>query len=186
MIRPILTWPDPRLSQVCTPVTDDATALANDMLDTMYAAPGRGLAAPQIGEMRRVFVMDATWKDAAPTPMVFVNPEITNASDATTTLDEGCLSIPGILAPITRPAEVTMRWTTLNGDTAEQSFTGFEAACVQHELDHLNGKITFDHLTPAARIQAEADYTAHRASFILAKKLPPEAPAASAHAKTPS
>lgn len=158
-VRAVLLWPDPRLSEVCAPVTGDVSALAQDMLETMYAAPGRGLAAPQIGVMQRLFVMDATWKDGTPDPQVFINPEITSASDTTVTQPEGCLSIPGALTEITRPAEVTMRWTTLDGQTQKSTFTGFAAACVQHELDHLNGRVTFDRLTPQARAEAEARYT---------------------------
>jgi peptide deformylase len=157
-LRDILQWPDPRLSQVCTPVTADVSTLVSDMFETMYAAPGRGLAAPQVGVMQRVFVMDEHWKQGTPTPIAFINPEITAVSDDTATGPEGCLSIPGILADITRPATVTMRWTDLAGATQTQSFTGFAAACVQHELDHLNGTVTFDHLDPATRAAKTSEY----------------------------
>ena len=152
-VLPILRWPDPALSQVCAPAVGDLTTLAADMLDTMYAAPGRGLAAPQVGVLTRLFVMDETWKDGDPNPMVFVNPEIVETSEHRTTQPEGCLSIPGILTDITRPAEVTLRWTDLNGTAQADNFTGFAAACVQHEIDHLNGIVTLDHLDAETREQ---------------------------------
>jgi peptide deformylase len=115
------------------------------MLDAMYAAPGRGLAAPQVGVTQRLFVMDTTWKDAAPTPQVFVNPQIIWCSETATTMDEGCLSIPGQLVPVTRPAEVDLRWQSLDGTTQQARQTGFAAACVQHEVDHLDGILCTDH-----------------------------------------
>lgn len=139
--------PDPVLRQVCAQVSafDDALkTLAEDMLETMYAAPGRGLAAPQVGVSKRLFVMDATWKDGFYDPQVFVNPEITHASAETATLEEGCLSIPDQLVAVTRPAQVSLRWQGLDGKTAAASFAGFAAACVQHELDHLDGILCID------------------------------------------
>ena len=136
------------------------TALVKDLFETMYTAPGRGLAAPQIGVMSRVFVMDTTWKEGEMTPVAFINPEVVVASEDTASMAEGCLSIPGVLADVTRPAVVTMRWTDLTGATRTQTFTGFAAACVQHELDHLNGTVTFDRLPPDARAEKEAEYLA--------------------------
>ncbi|MGB8623350.1 MAG: peptide deformylase, partial [Paracoccaceae bacterium] len=112
MRRPILRYPDPALRRVARPVEtfDDALrALAEEMIATMYAAPGRGLAATQVGVMQRLFVMDANWKDTGRrVPRVMVNPEILSGSDAVQTLEEGCLSIPGVKVPVTRPAEVTL------------------------------------------------------------------------------
>lgn len=159
----ILRWPDPRLSQVCAPisgVTAAVRALATDMLDTMYAAPGRGLAGPQVGAMLRIFVMDPTWREGTRSPLVALNPEITPASEELLTCAEGCLSIPGILAEVTRPAAVRMRWTDLEGAAQEALFTGFGALCVQHEADHLDGVVTLDRLGNAARARLEAAYFA--------------------------
>ncbi|WP_187429050.1 Peptide deformylase [Roseobacter fucihabitans] len=160
-LRDILRWPDPRLNMVCEPVTQidaDVATLAADMLETMYAAPGRGLAAPQVGEMWRVFVMDTEWKEGAAAPMVFINPAIVSHSEAQAVQVEGCLSIPGISAEISRSAEVVMTWQALSGAPQRRAFSGFAAACVQHELDHLNGVVTFDHLEPELRAEYKAVY----------------------------
>ncbi len=162
-ILPILLWPDPRLRVACTPVsqiTSETERLANDMLETMYDAPGRGLAAPQVGVMQRLFVMDATWKEGKPEPIVFVNPVIEETSSDRTSNSEGCLSIPGVTVEIGRPARVKVSWTGLTGARYVQVFDGFAAVCVQHETDHLDGRVTFDHLSPAARARAEAQYEA--------------------------
>ena len=155
MLRDILIHPDPRLKKPCDPVTEiteDLRAAAADMLETMYAAPGVGLAAPQVGLMKRVFVMDCV-KDpeAAPRPIVLLNPEITWTSEATNTYEEGCLSIPEQYAEVERPAEVKLRWLTLDGALQEEHFTGLWATCAQHELDHLNGKLFIDYLSPLKR-----------------------------------
>ena len=163
MIRNIVLWPDPALSTVCTPVGPidaDVRSLASDMLETMYAAPGRGLAAPQVGVLLRLFVMDTSWKDAEPDPVVMVNPEIVAESAERRTGSEGCLSIPGIAAEVERAAEVTMRWTALDGGSREETLVGFDAVCAQHELDHLNGVVTFDRLAPDVRAALEAEYRA--------------------------
>lgn len=160
-VRDIVRWPDPRLSTVCAPVAAidaDLRLLAADMLETMYAAPGRGLAGPQVGAMSRIFVMDTDWKEGTPAPLVFINPAIEARSAARATQTEGCLSIPGVSAEIERPAEVTVAWTDLEGARQVRAFTGFAAACVQHELDHLDGIVTFDHLTPEMRARLEAEY----------------------------
>ncbi len=162
-VRPILRWPDPRLSQVCAPVdtvTDAVRSLAADMLETMYAAPGRGLAAPQVGVLLRLFVMDPTWREGDPRPLVVLNPSLSSEGDELLTNAEGCLSLPGILAEVTRPAAVRMRWTGLDGAPHEARFTGFGAICVQHEADHLDGVVTLDHLTAATRSRLEAEYSA--------------------------
>lgn len=159
----VLRWPDPRLSQVCAQVggvTEAVRLLAADMLETMYAAPGRGLAAPQVGAMVRLFVMDVTWKEGAPDPLVMLDPVIEWASKEMATGPEGCLSIPGITAEMTRPARVRMRWTGLDGETHVQTFDGFAARCTQHELDHLDGIVTFDRVTPEMRAALEAEYAA--------------------------
>ena len=154
-IRPILIHPDPRLKAVAEPVddiSDELRKLADDMLETMYDAPGRGLAATQVGVMKRLFVMDCAHKEGQdPDPVVLVNPEILARSDETQVYEEGCLSIPDIYADVERPAEVQMRWLDLNGREQERTFGGFEAVCVQHELDHLNGRLYIDYLKPLKR-----------------------------------
>jgi peptide deformylase len=161
-VLPIVTWPDPRLSQVCAPVDDPklVSGLVQDMFDTMYDAPGRGLAAPQIGVMLRVFVMDPTWKDGDRTPFVCINPEILASSDATAEASEACLSIPGVAADVTRPTTITLAYTDLDGMRHERQLTDFAATCAQHELDHLNGVVIFDRLSSDMRARVEADYTA--------------------------
>ncbi|MGL4280810.1 MAG: peptide deformylase [Albidovulum sp.] len=153
--RPILIHPDPRLKKLCDPVTEVTAELrkaADEMLETMYDAPGVGLAGPQVGLMKRILVMDCV-KDpeATPRPMVLMNPEITWASETLNTYEEGCLSIPDQYADVTRPAEVKVRWMGLDGKPQEEHFTGLWATCVQHEIDHLNGKLFIDYLTPLKR-----------------------------------
>jgi peptide deformylase len=142
----IVIWPDARLTQVCTPVdiiTPEIVQLMADMFDTMYDAPGRGLAAPQVGRSERIFVFDAGWKEGTPTPIACVNPQIIALSDERLTGEEGCLSIPGVPMDIDRAASVTLRWTDLEG-TQERSFSGAEAVIVQHEYDHLDGIVIYD------------------------------------------
>lgn len=154
-LRPILIHPDPRLKKVCDPVaevTPEMRALADDMLETMYDAPGIGLAAPQIGVTSRLIVMDCVKEeDAAPQPMVLFNPEVTWVSDETSVYEEGCLSIPEQYAEVTRPAEVRVRWTDVDGKAQEEQFDGLWATCVQHEIDHLNGKLFIDYLSGMKR-----------------------------------
>lgn len=154
-LRPILLHPDPRLKKACAPVsevTPDLGALAEDMLATMYDAPGIGLAAPQIGVMVRLFVMDCVkGDDTAARPMVLMNPEITWTSDESSTYEEGCLSIPEHYADVTRPSAVRMKWLGLDGQTHEEEFSGLWATCAQHEFDHLNGKLFIDYLGPIKR-----------------------------------
>lgn len=157
MILPITRFPDPVLRQPCTPVPAidaDLRQLAADMLETMYAAPGRGLAAPQVAVTLRLFVMDCTWKDGTPSPRVCVNPEIVSASDTLATNTEGCLSIPGVPAQVARPDWVVLRWTDLEGTRHQQRLEGFEAVCAQHELDHLNGRLCIDLMSESDRVAA--------------------------------
>ncbi|GLS85338.1 peptide deformylase [Cypionkella aquatica] len=155
-VLPILRWPDSRLTTVCSEITGDARALAADLLETMYDAPGRGLAAPQVGVTQRIFVMDCTWKEGIYAPRVLINPEILWKSEETAAGPEGCLSLPGIVTEITRAKSVHMRWLDLSGKICEEMFTGFAAICAQHEFDHLNGVLTLDHLDPTARATAES------------------------------
>jgi len=154
-IRPILIHPDPRLKKPCPPVeavTDDLRVLAEDMLQTMYDAPGIGLAAPQVGVMTRLLVMDCVKDDDTPArPMVLMNPEILEVSDEFRTYEEGCLSIPDQYADVERPIEVTVRWLGLDGARHEERFADLWATCVQHEIDHLDGVLFIDHLKPLRR-----------------------------------
>tara|TARA_R110002167_G_scaffold1426_3_gene6732 strand:+ start:22104 stop:22556 length:453 start_codon:yes stop_codon:yes gene_type:complete len=140
--------PDRVLRAVCKPVTAFDAALEDtvaEMLAVMYAAPGRGLAAPQVGVTRRIFVMDATWKSGDPTPTVFVNPEIVSVSEEIAVTQEGCLSIPDRAVRVARPARVAMRWQDLDGAEQTGMFDGFSAVCVQHERDHLDGVLCIDY-----------------------------------------
>ena len=154
-IRPILIHPDPRLKKVTDPVariTPEIETLAADMLATMYDAPGIGLAAPQVGDMSRMFVMDAQRDpQAEPQPMVLINPEITWESDEQNVYEEGCLSIPEQYAEVTRPAAVRVNWLGLDGKTHEQDFDGLWATCAQHEIDHLDGVLFIDHISAMRR-----------------------------------
>ena len=145
--RPILTWPDPRLSRACHPVAagEDVTGLVAEMFETMYAAPGRGLAAPQIGVMKRVFVTDTTWKSGTCSPMVFINPRMLWASDSQVAGEEGCLSIPGVAVTLVRPSHVEIAFADAEGHERRETFEGFAAACVQHERDHLDGVLCIDY-----------------------------------------
>ena len=159
-ILPVLRWPDTRLAAMCRAVGsgDDVAGLAADMLATLYHAAGRGLAAPQVGAMLRLFVMDSGWKQGTPAPMVFVNPAVVAVSDDRATLAEGCLSIPGISADVTRPVQVDLRWHGLDGTEQQQWFTGFDATCIQHEVDHLDGIVTLDRVDAATRARLLQDY----------------------------
>ena len=153
-VRDIVIHPDPRLKKVCTPVEEvdeRIRKLADDMLETMYAAPGIGLAAPQIGITRRLIVMDCAGKDEPPRPHVLVNPEIVWSSEETNVHEEGCLSIPGEYADVERPAEVRVCYLDREGQEQERHFTGLEATCVQHEIDHINGRLFIDYLSPVRR-----------------------------------
>ncbi|MCV2894196.1 peptide deformylase [Lentibacter sp. XHP0401] len=150
MKRPILIHPDPRLKKVCAPVpdlSDDLRKLADDMLETMYDAPGIGLAAPQVGVLSRLIVLDCVKEEGeAPKPMAMFNPEVIASSDETNTYDEGCLSIPDQYGEVTRPKAVDVRWIDRDGHEHTDTFDGLWATCVQHEIDHLNGKLFIDYL----------------------------------------
>ncbi|MDG1532258.1 MAG: peptide deformylase [Paracoccaceae bacterium] len=154
-IRNILLHPDPRLKKIATPIvdlSDELRVLADDMLATMYEAPGIGLAASQIGVLERLIVLDCVKEEGAePRPVAMFNPEITASSDELSVYDEGCLSIPEIYAEVTRPAEVSVRWMGLDGAEHNETFDGLWATCVQHEIDHLNGKLFIDYLKPLKR-----------------------------------
>jgi peptide deformylase len=161
-VLPILRWPDARLSQVCKPVDrldDNLRTLAADMFQTLYASQGRGLAAPQVGVLSRLFIMDETWKEGRAQPRVFVNPVITERSDTCVMSAEGCLSIPGPLVPVRRSDAIRMAWTDLAGNFHHERLEGFVAICAQHEADHLDGRLTLDHLATEDRPRFEAEVT---------------------------
>ncbi len=154
-LRKILLHPDPRLKKKCEPVesVDDATRiLMQDMLETMYDAPGVGLAAPQIGVLKRILVMDVVKEEEnAPQPFMMANPEVIWASEEINTYEEGCLSIPEEFADVQRPEKVRVRYLDQNGETQELDCDGLLATCVQHEIDHLDGKLFIDYLGPVKR-----------------------------------
>jgi peptide deformylase len=156
-LKSILIHPDPRLKSVADPISasevDKALRrLADDMLETMYDAPGIGLAAPQVGVGKRLLVMDCVKEEnTPPRPMVLINPVVTWSSENLNTYEEGCLSIPEQYADVERPAEVEVIWIDLEGVTHTERFDGLWATCVQHEIDHLNGKLFIDYLKPLRR-----------------------------------
>lgn len=152
-LLPILYVPDARLRAKAKPVQPgDAgiAALAEKMLATMYKAPGIGLAAPQVGELLRLVVIDVRPEDK-PDPIVLVNPEIVAASQELASREEGCLSLPNQFADVTRPARVKVRWTDLAGARKEVEADGLLSACLQHEIDHLNGVLFVDHISALKR-----------------------------------
>ena len=155
MKRPTLLHPDPRLKKIAKPVadiSDDLRALADDMLATMYNAPGIGLAAPQVGVLDRLIVLDCVKEEGEPPrPMVLINPAVTWTSDEMNVYEEGCLSIPEQYGDVERPSEVRVSWTDLDGNPQEEAFDGLWATCVQHEIDHLDGKLFIDYLKPLRR-----------------------------------
>jgi peptide deformylase len=173
-LRPILVIPDPRLRAVAAPVaaiTDDTRTLIRDMFETMYDAPGVGLAATQIGVMERVIVVDAAKRrkesagqvpaedetpeeavpEEEPDPIAMINPEILWASEETKIHEEGCLSIPEYYEEVERPDRVRIRYLSLEGEAIERDCDGFLAVVVQHEIDHLNGRLFIDHISRLKR-----------------------------------
>ena len=146
------------LKQISTPVegpvTDELRRLMDDMLDTMYDAPGIGLAAVQIGEPVRVIVMDLAREGDEPAPRYFVNPEIVWASEETAPYEEGCLSVPEYYDEVERPARVKLKYLNYQGEAVEEDADGMFAVCIQHEMDHLEGVLFIDHLSRLKREQA--------------------------------
>ena len=142
----ILTWPNERLRQIAKPVTEwspDLSTFILDMFETMYADQGVGLAATQVGVQKRIIVVDCG--EDEPAPLVFINPHIVHEAGQTT-FAEGCLSIPGLRAEVDRVERIVVRYQTQTGTKAEMSAEGLLAICIQHEIDHLNGLLYFDHL----------------------------------------
>ena len=149
-IKNILIEPDPILRKKCNPVDkvdDNLRSLMDDMVDTMYNAPGIGLAAVQIGVLKRVVVIDISKDKEKKSPLFFVNPEIIFKSKKMVSYEEGCLSIPGQFADIERPAECHLNFLDYNGETRKLEADGLLATCIQHEIDHLDGILFIDYLS---------------------------------------
>jgi peptide deformylase len=153
-LLPIIIAPDPRLKQISAPVerVDDAVRqLMDDMLETMYQAPGVGLAAPQVGVLRRIIVLDASKKDEERQPYAMVNPELVRVSDRDMRSEEGCLSLPEHYADVVRPAAIRVRYLDHEGEIRELDAEELLATCIQHEMDHLEGILFVDHLSALKR-----------------------------------
>ncbi len=153
-LLPIIVAPDPRLktkAKAVDKVDAEIATLMDDMLETMYAAPGVGLAAPQVGVSKRVIVVDAADKDEAPRPLKMANPEIVWASDETQDYEEGCLSLPDYYEKVTRPAHVRVRYLDHQNEVREIEADGLLAVVLQHEMDHLGGKLFVDHISSLKR-----------------------------------
>ncbi len=153
-IRPIILLPDPVLRQVSKPVErmdEDVHKFAADLFETMYDAPGIGLAGIQVGEPRRILVIDLAKEGEPKEPRIFINPEIVGRSDEAATYEEGCLSIPDYYAEVERPADVTVKYLDLDGRQHEIKADGLLAVCLQHEIDHLNGVLFIDHISKLKR-----------------------------------
>ena len=150
MLRKILTEPDPILRKKCEPlekVDAETKKLMDDMLETMYAAPGIGLAAIQVGILKRLVVIDISKGEEEKKPVFLINPQIIHRSKKTSIYEEGCLSLPGQFAEIERPAECTLKYIDYNGKEKELKADGLLATCIQHEVDHLNGILFIDYLS---------------------------------------
>jgi peptide deformylase len=153
-LRDIIILPDKRLRSVSKPVVaigDEIRTLVADMFETMYEAPGIGLAAIQVGMPSRVIVMDLSKREAEAEPRVFINPEITWSSEEQSLYEEGCLSIPDVHEDVERPARVKIRYLDLEGKPHEEDAEGLFATCIQHEVDHLNGVLFIDHISKLKR-----------------------------------
>jgi len=158
-LLPIVEVPDPRLRQISSPVEavdDEVRALVADMFETMYAAPGIGLAAIQVGVAKRILVIDLQEPEEeggepVKDPRVFINPEIVQASDQEVPYTEGCLSVPDQYAEVDRPDRILARWLDQDGKPHDEEVTGLLATCLQHEMDHLNGILFIDHLSRLKR-----------------------------------
>ena len=153
-ILPIIVAPDPRLKKKCAAVArvdDEVRRLMDDMLETMYQAPGIGLAAPQVGVLKRVLVVDIATKDEKPQPCLMANPELVWVSDEDATYEEGCLSLPEHYADVVRPAAIKVRFLDRDNEIREMEAEGLLATCIQHEMDHLDGILFVDHISALKR-----------------------------------
>jgi peptide deformylase len=152
--RPLVILPAPQLRLTSAPIArvdDGVRKLAEDMLETMYAAPGIGLAAVQVGEMTRLITIDVSHDEDAKEPRVFINPEILWKSEDLSVYEEGCLSIPEFYEEVERPARVRVRYTNLAGEPEELEADGLLSTCLQHEIDHLEGVLFIDHISRLKR-----------------------------------
>jgi peptide deformylase len=153
-LLPIITAPDPRLKKVCDAVDavdDDIRQLMDDMLETMYNAPGIGLAAPQVGALKRVIVVDTSGDDEEKAPLFMANPELVAVSDDDAAYEEGCLSLPDHYGEVVRPAGIRVRFLDRENEIREMEAEGLLATCIQHEMDHLEGILFVDHMTALKR-----------------------------------
>tara|TARA_B100001123_G_scaffold367185_1_gene427299 strand:+ start:154 stop:672 length:519 start_codon:yes stop_codon:yes gene_type:complete len=153
-ILPIITAPDPRLKRLAVPVEtvdEEVCQLIDNMLETMYAAPGVGLAAPQVGILTRVIVVDVSTVEEKRQPLCMVNPEIIWASAEKSVFEEGCLSLPEHFSEVERAERVTVRYLTYENEQCDEELNGFSSICVQHEIDHLNGILFVDHISSLKR-----------------------------------
>lgn len=176
-LRPILCLPDSRLRAVSEKVgvvDDEVRALMDDMLETMYEAPGIGLAAIQIGVAKRVVVMDLAKEGEDKKPMFFADPEIVSASEDGSVYEEGCLSVPDYYEEVTRPAKVTVRFLDRDNQPQMLEAEGLLATCIQHEIDHLDGKLFIDHLSRLKRERAIKKFSKNARLNEPAQKRGPE------------
>ena len=153
-IREIITVPNPLLKTISEPVKvidDDVLSLIDDMIETMYAAPGIGLAAIQVGVPKRILVIDIARDDEARNPLSFINPEIIEPTETLNSFEEGCLSVPGFNELISRPDKIDLTWQDLQGNIHNDKPDGLLTVCIQHEMDHLEGKLMVDYISPIKR-----------------------------------
>ena len=161
-LRPLVILPDVKLrtkSAAVGKITPDIRKLVEDMFETMYDAPGIGLAAIQVGVAKRIVTMDLAKKEGEKEPRVFINPEITWSSEEMSTYEEGCLSIPDIHEDVERPARVKVKFLDLDGMEHEEEAEGLYATCIQHEIDHLNGVLFIDHISKLKRDRIVKKFT---------------------------
>ncbi len=169
-IRDIIILPDKQLRLISKPIesiTADIRALADDMLETMYKAPGIGLAAIQVAQPVRLVTMDLSKKEGETNPRIFVNPEVVSASEEMSVYEEGCLSIPEYYEEVERPAKVRVRFMDIHGKVHEEDAEGLYATCIQHEIDHLNGILFVDYLSKLKRDRVLKKFT--KAAKLAAK-----------------
>ncbi len=183
-ILPIIKAPDPSLKKVCAPVEqvdDDIRSLMDDMLETMYAAPGVGLAAPQVGVHKRVIVVDAAGADEPRAPVQMADPELVEVSEEEVMNEEGCLSFPDQFAEIMRPARIRVRYLDHENEIRELDADGMRAVCIQHEMDHLDGVLFVDYLSALKRKIILRKMSKLR----KAEASPPKSPASSPRPRRP-
>jgi len=160
--KPLVLLPDPILRESSRPVErvdDELRRFADDMLETMYDAPGIGLAAVQVGEPIRLLVIDVSKEDEPKNPQIFINPEVVATGDGVSTYEEGCLSIPDYYAEVERPATVTVNYLDRSGKESTVTADGVFATCLQHEIDHLNGILFIDHISKLKRDMVVKKFT---------------------------